>query len=304
MRCIVPRDIPVGNGSLLVNFDQDYQLRDLYWLRVGQENHTSGHPSRFGVWVDGSLAWVADRGWERTLDYGTPDQQSDSATLVTRVRLVHRALGLELICRDLVDFHDDLYLRQVDVRNLLERPRQVRLFFHHDLHISGHDVGDSAYYEPERRAVFHYKGRRWFLIQTAKETETDGGGDANGYQVGLDQWAVGVKETSAMEGTWRDAEDGELSGNAVAQGSVDSTVALHLDLPGRSSRRGWYWIAVGEDFRAVTAINRAVRARGAASYLERTCDYWALWASKERVGRAAPSTEPLAEIIGSNSKYG
>jgi hypothetical protein len=27
----MPRNIPVGNGSLLVNFDRTYQLRDLYW---------------------------------------------------------------------------------------------------------------------------------------------------------------------------------------------------------------------------------------------------------------------------------
>ena len=32
----MPRDIPVGNGSLLVNFDADYALRDLYWPHVGQ----------------------------------------------------------------------------------------------------------------------------------------------------------------------------------------------------------------------------------------------------------------------------
>jgi hypothetical protein len=56
---IMPRDIPVGNGSLLVNFDRSYQLRDLYWPHVGQENHTAGHPFRFGVWVDGQFRSIA-----------------------------------------------------------------------------------------------------------------------------------------------------------------------------------------------------------------------------------------------------
>ena len=65
----MPRDIPVGNGFLLVNFDQSYQLRDLYWPHVGQENHTLGHPFRFGVWVDGQFSWFSDPGWHRTLDY-------------------------------------------------------------------------------------------------------------------------------------------------------------------------------------------------------------------------------------------
>ena len=63
----MPRDIPVGNGSLLVNLDQTYQLRDLYWPHVGQENHTGGHPSRLGVWVDGQFRWVHDDG-DRDVD--------------------------------------------------------------------------------------------------------------------------------------------------------------------------------------------------------------------------------------------
>ena len=33
--------------------------------------------------------------------------------------------------------------------------RPVLLFFHHDFYISSHEVGDTAYYEPERRAVYH-----------------------------------------------------------------------------------------------------------------------------------------------------
>ena len=38
------RDIPVGNGQLLVNFDDKYQIRDIYFPHVGQENHTEGFP--------------------------------------------------------------------------------------------------------------------------------------------------------------------------------------------------------------------------------------------------------------------
>ena len=47
------RDIPVGNGSLLVTFDEKYQIRDVYFPHVGQENHTEGFPFRFGSWVRG-----------------------------------------------------------------------------------------------------------------------------------------------------------------------------------------------------------------------------------------------------------
>ena len=55
----MPRDIPVGNGSLLVNFDSEYRMRDVYFPYVGQENHTKGHPFDLGLWVDGRVCgWM------------------------------------------------------------------------------------------------------------------------------------------------------------------------------------------------------------------------------------------------------
>ena len=62
----------------------------------------------------------------------------------------------------------------------------------------------------------------------------------------------------------------------MAQGSVDSCVALHLALPARGEATGWYWIAVGADFPEVARLNRTVRDKGPATYLERTRCYWML----------------------------
>jgi oligosaccharide amylase len=263
----MPRDIPIGNGSLLVNFDGQYRLRDLYWPYVGMENHTAGHPFRFGVWVDGRFCWISDEGWDRALDYAQD-------TLVTEVKLYHSDLALSLSCNDVVDFHENIYLRRMVVENQTDRPRQVRIFFNHDFHISNHAIGDTAYYEPERLAVFHYKGKRWFLANVAREISGE-------WQLGVDQWAVGDKEAKGRQGTWRDAEDGQLSGNPIAQGSVDSTLALHLDIPEGGQATCWYWIAVGEKFEEVTRLNRIVRRKGPEVFLDRSRDYWSLWCTKE-----------------------
>jgi GH15 family glucan-1,4-alpha-glucosidase len=62
----MPRDIPVGNGSLLVAFDDLYQIRDFYFPYVGKENHSEGHPFRFGVWIDGEFSWIGEGGWTRS----------------------------------------------------------------------------------------------------------------------------------------------------------------------------------------------------------------------------------------------
>jgi GH15 family glucan-1,4-alpha-glucosidase len=72
--------------------------------------------------------------------------------------------------------------------------------------------------------LVHYKASRYFLV--------------NGFSQTLDrlsQFAVGNKGTGGKEGTFRDAEDGKLSGNPIAQGSVDSVVSLRIDVEGKSS---------------------------------------------------------------------
>jgi glucoamylase len=260
----MPRDLPLGNGTLLLNFDSTYQLRDFYYPHIGKENHSTGGPFRFGVWAENNFRWITDAKWSRQLDY-------DHDTLVTRVTLAHPDLALQLVCNDAVDFHENLYLRRIDVTNNAPRARQVRLFFSHDFHISESEVGDTAYYEPQRRAVFHYKGKRWFLIC----------GQRAGDECQIDQWATGLKEVDGREGTWRDAEDGTLSSNPIAQGSVDSTIALHIDLNAGETKTLYYWLCVGDDFQTVTRINRIVRERGPQLFIDRTAAYWRLWVNKE-----------------------
>jgi len=125
----MPRDIPVGNGSLLVTFDELYQIRDIYFPFIGKENHTEGHPFRFGVWVDGLFSWISQAGWERTLQYRRE-------TLVTDVLLRNAVLGIEIESSDTVDSLYNVFLRRLIVRNLTAKPREVRLFFHHDFYIS------------------------------------------------------------------------------------------------------------------------------------------------------------------------
>ncbi len=270
----MPRYLSLSNGRLLVNFDRQYYLRDLYWPHVGQENHTEGDPFRFGVFCDGQFSWLADPSWDKQIRYG------DDA-IVSDVTLRRRDLGLALICRDTVDVHENMYLRCIEAID--ERPpssrdaraRSVRLFFAQDLHIYGTRVGDTAYYEPDCRAVVHYKGKRWFLIATAKKQ-----GDQ--WVHGVDQWSVGQSEATGKEGTWRDAEDGELSGQSTAQGSVDSVVALHLEVPPGGRAAGCYSICAAWDRPSVMAVHQALRENSPDVLVDRTRSYWELWVGRER----------------------
>jgi len=260
----MPRDLPLGNGDLLVTFDSRYQLRDIYFPQVGLENHTGGEPCRFGVWVDGRFAWTGDDGWERDLRYA-------HETLVSEVHLGHAALGLRIRCRDTVDFDRNLYLKEVTVEDVTGTDRDVRVFQHFDAHLWGNDIGDSAFYDPRTRAVVHYKGRRYFLLT---------GVNAKG-ESGLTSFAIGLKEALGREGTWRDAEDGELSRNLVAQGSIDSVGMLGLRVPANALATATFVIAAGQTYDEVRDLDKLVRERGVGSFLSRTGDYWNLWANKD-----------------------
>ncbi|HDZ26980.1 MAG TPA: glycoside hydrolase family 15 protein, partial [Candidatus Aminicenantes bacterium] len=152
----MPRDIPVGNGNLLINFDSDYQIRDVYFPFVGQENHSKGAPFRFGVWVDERCSWMGPE-WEKDLRY-----HDDSLT--TNVYLKNEVLGLELNCTDVVDIDSNTFIRKIKVTNLKDEERQVRLFFSHDFHLYGNDIGDTAYFDPRTDSIIHYKANRYFLI--------------------------------------------------------------------------------------------------------------------------------------------
>ena len=263
------RDIPVGNGSLLVTFDDKYQIRDVYFPHVGQENHTEGYPFRFGVWADGEFSWVFDDDWTRTLKY-LPE------TLVTDVRLVNEKLGLEIISNDTVASHENIFLRRVQVSNLTDETREIRVFLHHDFRIYENKIGDTAFFDPETSALIHYKKHRYFLINTKPQ---------------FDVFSTGRKAFRDQEGTWRDAEDGVLNGGAITEGSVDSTVGLHFNLEPQSSYEFFYWICVGTSHQEVARLNAHVLGKRPQKFLAYTENYWRAWVNKNDVDFADLSPE-------------
>jgi glucoamylase len=260
----MPRDIPVGNGTLLITFDQDYCLRDIYYPFVGDENHTDGHKFRFGIWVDGRFDWVK-RDWGLRLDYAYE-------MLMTQVTASNENLGVNLHCHDIVDYRENIYIKKVILKNLANRGREFRLFFHHDYHILGSPTGDTAYYDPDEKAIIHYKENRYFLMS----------GIRYGHQ-GIDEYATGVKEFHGMEGTWKDAEDGRLEGNPIAQGSVDSTLSFWINVKPGEEQTLCYWIAAGKDYAEVSRLNKMIIGHGPEYFIRRTGNYWNAWVSKETI---------------------
>ena len=252
------RDIPVGNGSLLVNFDDKYQIRDVYFPQIGQENQTKGFPSRFGLWVDGDFSWTSSEDWSRELSYRYE-------TLVTDVRLINKRIGISVECSDTVASHENIFLRCIRVTNLTDSARSVRAFLHNDFRLYESKVGDTVYYDPETHSLIHYQKNRYFLINTEPH---------------FDSFATGRKDFRGQEGTWRDAEDGELQGGAITEGSVDSTIGVHFELTPRGAFEFFYWLAAAEDYEGVERLNRHIHERRPHNYFAYTENYWRAWVNK------------------------
>ncbi|MBO8141758.1 MAG: glycoside hydrolase family 15 protein [Firmicutes bacterium] len=262
----MPRPLVVGNGRILVTFDADYCMRDLYFPRVGMLNQLCGHKNPIGVWTGGRFSWVERGPWECRLEY-------EEDTLVTRVCLLNADLALEIRAQDAVHFRRDVYLKILEVRNLSPEPREVRVFFTHDFCIDQTDIGDTALYDPSAGALVHYKRDRCFLISGRNPGAPWG-------EQGFFQYATGTKRFGGAEGTWRDAEDGVLEGNPIAQGSVDSTASFRLHLPGNGRQVIHYWIGCAHSFEEARRLHGEVTRRGLSDLMEETRAYWRAWVNK------------------------
>ncbi len=259
MVCL-PRSILLSNGQFAVALDDNACIRDVYFPYVGLENHAVGHAFRFGVWANGNFEWVNPT-WDTLMTY-MPE------TLTSRYKIKNQTQSIEMEVNDAIYHSENVFLRKIHLTNQLDEPQEIRLFFTHDFHIYGYEAGDTALFEPQLNAVIHYKGKRYFLV--------GGLGAGEGFY----QYAVGYKEVSGKEGTWRDCEDGQLSSNPVAQGSVDSAVSFQLMIPPHNYGLVHYWIACGTSLNEVSALNAVVKDVGVEQMLLKVENYWSAWLNR------------------------
>jgi len=255
----MPRNIPVSNGNILVCFDQDYYIRDLYFPRIGQENHSDGNLWRFGLWVDGKFSWLNSSQWEKSLAY-------KKKSIVTKIELTNSELGIKIYSSDCIDCNQDIFIRNLQVYNLDQDQKRnhrkhIKVFFHQDYRIYQTEIGNTGFYDPKNKTVVHYKGKRYFLINL-----TDG----------IENYSIGVTNLGTAEGTWRDAEDGELQNTPVSHGSVDSTIGKYFYLKPAQTYSFDYWICFGKNLEQVKELNKNLIRQTPQARINLTNKFWEL----------------------------
>lgn len=255
------RPVMLGNGSLTVGLNESGLVHDFYYPYVGLDNLTTSRslPHKVGVWVDGAFSWVDADEWSVQIDF-------DADALISNIHMQCDRLQLALEFRDFVDYEFNAFCRQLTIHNMADAAREVRVFFHQVFQISRAGRGDTALYVPEGNYLLDYKGRCTLL---AYAQNADG--------AGMDQFSVGNCGIEGKEGTWRDAEDGELSNNPVEHGGVDSVLRCTLSIAGQASEIVDYWIVAGDAQYSAEKIHQHLLSSGLTDRIDKVRRYWREW---------------------------
>jgi GH15 family glucan-1,4-alpha-glucosidase len=220
------RPVVLSNGQLFVGLDESGLVHDFYYPYVGLENLTNARSShhKIGIWVSGQFSWIDDGSWEIHVDF-------EQDALVSDITLHSAGLAVAIHLQDYIDPETNALVRHITITNEANGEREIRLFMHQVFQISRNGRADTAMYVPDDNYVLDYKGRYCLAI---------GGKFEDGQS--FDQYAVGNYGIEGKDGTFRDAEDGELSNNAVEHGGVDSVIRFVRSIPGGASASLDYWI--------------------------------------------------------------
>lgn len=256
------RPIVLSNGELHVGINNFGLVHDFYYPYVGLENHSAGPElrHRVGVWIDGRISWLDSGDWDFTFRY-------PHKALIGHTIAKNMTLGILLEFDDVVDSTISSFMRNIHIVNLRHEAREVRLFMHQAFAIGdGRSNTDTAQYLPDSDAVLHYRGRRAFIISGCTDDTSP-----------FDQYTVGLFGIENHEGSYRDADDGELSFCNVEHGRVDSVLRFKMNIEPLSSQRVHYWIAAGTSLREALYIHKQIQEDGVLKRLHSTATWWHRW---------------------------
>jgi GH15 family glucan-1,4-alpha-glucosidase len=276
----VGRPVVLSNGQLFVGLDENGLVHDFYYPYVGLENLTNARSlqHKIGVFSDGVFSWTDDGNWEVEVLF-------ESDALISQVTLRSAILGVTLRLQDTIDNENNVFVRQIKICNEREQTRDIRLFMHQVFQISRGGRSDTAMYVPENQYILDYKGRFCLLVS----------GQWNGGET-FDQYAVGNYAIEGKAGTFKDAEDGQLSDNPVEHGGVDSVLRFKTMVKGRDEKTVDYWIVAAGSQTDAEAVHDRMRVPGAVSELiHKSRQDWQEWLHPDSdYLRHLPEREKLA----------
>lgn len=260
------RPVVLSNGQLFVGLDDMGLVHDFYYPYVGLDNLTTARSlqHKIGVWVEGRFSWTNDGSWDIKVDF-SPDY------LISDITMHSPELNVTLQFQDFVDPKYNALIRHIQVSNNADQEREIRLFMHQVFQISRGGRADTALYVPDDHYLLDYKGRCCLLVAGKMDNNES-----------FDQFAVGNYNIEGKAGTFKDAEDGELSNNAVEHGGVDSVIRFKRQTPANSSFGVDYWIVAADSQSDAQVVHTHLKYYPLDRRLGATRQFWKEWMDPAR----------------------
>jgi GH15 family glucan-1,4-alpha-glucosidase len=255
------RPVVLSNGQLFVGLDENGLVHDFYYPYVGLDNLTNARNSqhKIGVWASNSFSWVSTEDWQITVDF-------EEDAMVSKVTMRSDALKVTIQSNDFVDPEFNAFIRHLTVTNDADHEQDIRLFMHQVFQISRAGRADTALYVPDDNYILDYKGR-CCVLSAGKHTDD---GD-------FDQFAVGTYGIEGKAGTYKDAEDGDLSDNAVEHGGVDSVIRFRRQVAAGASFGVDYWVVAADSQSDAEVVHAKIKYFSVESRLQKAREHWRTW---------------------------
>ncbi len=264
-----------GNGRILLTVNADGEWNDLFYPYPGQFQHL--REMRLGLFdVDSrGFAWL--RGGNGYLNHQEATGEENSPTSRWTGH------GLSVLVQDHVHPNHDLIVRVITVE--ADSPRRLRLFAYHSLRIAESIYQETAYVDPEARALVHYK--RGYYFEFFSEPAYTAA-------------ACGEHTLKGLEGTYVDAQDGHLEGRTIAHGAADSVLQWDVEpAPGRPAVVRLF-LAIGQGLEATRTIREYVRTGGPSRFEREAAAFWKTWTTRRFPGLPPGLSDRAREVYRSS----
>lgn len=258
------RALSLGNGNILVNLDEIGRVIDFYYPYVGMENQTSGNPIRIAIW-DGNL--TIDEEWKTMEEYVNNYP-------IAEIRHKVDKFSVFIDRYDFVDIYDPIYVSIMKIFNEQDQSRRLKIFFINDFNLYSNPLGDTGFYDPDTESVIHYKSRRYIAVKL----------------FGLS--SEHIQFTVSKGDIFEDLKDGNLSGNLIDNGNVQSAVGLEIEIPSKAFSKVYFALVASRSLDEVRSLLTKVTPSNIEKSFVYAYNFW-----KNRLEKIKETDEDISSLL-------
>ncbi|MEM4042260.1 MAG: glycoside hydrolase family 15 protein [Saccharolobus sp.] len=243
----------IGNGKMLINFDEKGRIIDIYYPYVGLENQTGGEPIRIAIW-DGKNLFLDDM-WRTEISY------LDDSNIV-EIRSEIPNTNISVTSYNFLDNDEPIYYSIIKVVNNNNIQKNLKLFFIHNINLYSNSFGDTAFYDPYTFSIIHYKSKRYLGFKAFSTSFT------------FSEYNIG--KGNLID----DLYDGYLGLNAIDNGDVSSSLGIEMKIDPNSFTKLYYVIAAGKNLDEIRNTLRKINFATVETSFTLSYMFWRNWLKK------------------------